>query len=107
MIADAANEFLKSMAPPELGLENEPAAAQEITFTSLKFETQKGTQLGDYDVAHKTSNIQEKWVQAFNVLRSSNATIKDRYYGETYQYSYWLYGEDKIYRQKRKPKTQN
>jgi hypothetical protein len=106
MIVEAANEFLKSMEPPELGLENEPAAVQELTFTTLKFETQKGSKLGDYEVAYKANNIQDKWSHAFNVLKNSNATIKDRYHGTGYAYSYWLYGEDKIYRQKLKPKPQ-
>lgn len=105
MIADATNEFIESLAPPELGLEKAPATVQEITFATLKFEQQKGSKLGDYDVAHKASNLQDKWAHAFNILRNSNATIKDRYYSETYQYSYWLYGQEKIYRQKLKLKT--
>jgi hypothetical protein len=105
MLADAASEFLKSMAPPELGLDKEPTAVQEITFTMLKFDPQKGAQLGDYDVAYKAVNIEEKWIHAFNVLKSSNATIQNRYHGQVYQYSYWIYGENKIYRQKLKPKA--
>jgi hypothetical protein len=105
MLADAADEFLKSMAPPELGLDKEPAAVQEITFHTLKFEPQKGAQLGDYDVAYKANNIEDKWAHAVNVLRSSNATIQNRYHGQGYQFSYWVYGENKIYRQKLKPKV--
>ncbi len=104
MVADAANEFIEAMAPPELGLQKAPAAVQEITFTTLKFEQQKGTKLGDYELAYKASNLPDKWMHAINILRNSNATIKDRYCGEDYQYSYWLYGEDTIYRQKLKPK---
>ena len=105
MIADAANEFLKSMAPSELGLENEPTAVQELTFATLKWDAQTGSKLGDFEVAYKTSNIEDKWQHAFNILRSSNATIKERYNGTGYSYSYWVYGQDKIYRQKLKPKT--
>ncbi len=45
MIADASNELLKSMAPPELGLEKEPAAVDETTFAILKWEAQRGVQL--------------------------------------------------------------
>ena len=108
MIADAANEFLKSMesmAPSELGLENESAAVNEITFTILKWDAQTGSKLGDFDVAYKVSNIEDKWQHAFHILRSSNATIKERYHGGSYSYSYWVYGQDKIYRQKLKPKT--
>ena len=105
MIADAANALLKSMAPSELGLENESAAVNEITFTILKWDAQKGSKLGDFEVAYKASNIEDKWQHAFNILRSSNATIKERYHGGSYSYSYWVYGQDKIYRQKLKPKT--
>ncbi len=105
MLADAASEFLKSMTPPELGLDREPAAVQEITFATLKFDPQKGAHLGDYEVAYKANNIADKWTHAFNVLKSSNATIQNRYHGQGYQYSYWIYGENKIYRQKLTPKT--
>ena len=84
---------------------NQPAAVQELTFTTLKFEVQQSEKMGEYEVAHKTSNISDKWQSAINILRSSNATIKARYHGEGYQYAYWLYGEDKIYRQKLKPKV--
>lgn len=103
MVADAANEFLKATAPPELGLQNEPLAVNETTFTILKWEPQKGHQLGDFDVAHKNGNLEDKWRQAVNILRNSNATIKERYHGASYSYSYWVYGQDKIYRQKLKP----
>ena len=105
MLADAADAFLKSMAPPELGLETQPTAVIETTFVILKWEAQKGSQLGDFDTAYKTNNIQDKWQPAYNILRSSDATIKDRYHGKDYSYSYWIYGQDKIYRQKLKPKT--
>jgi hypothetical protein len=104
MLAEAADEFLKSMAPPELGLETQPEAVVEFTFSTLKWEAQKGSQLGDFDVAYKAKNIQDKWQPAYNILRSSNATIQDRYHGKDYTYSYWIYGQDKIYRQKLKPK---
>ncbi len=105
MIADAANETLKSMTNPELDLEKETVAVNETTFIILKWDTQKSFQLGDFDVAYKKSNLQDKWQTAFNILRNSNATIKERYHGTGYNYSYWIYGEDKIYRQKLKPKT--
>jgi hypothetical protein len=105
MIADAADEFLKAMAPPELGLETQPTGVIEITFSILKWEAQKSSQLGDFDAAYKANNIQDKWQPAYNILRVSNATIKDRYHGKDYVYSYWIYGQDKIYRQKLKPKS--
>ena len=88
---------------PATEAKKEPVAVQEITFTTLKFEPQKGTQLGDYEIAFKRGNIDDKFRYAFNILRNSNATIKSRYRRQGYQYSYWLYGEDRIYRQKIKP----
>ncbi len=76
------------------------AAVLELTFSTLRFEIQKGAKLGDYEIAYKQANLPDKWHGAFNVLRVNNATIKERYHGEGYEHSYWLYGEDKIYRQK-------
>jgi hypothetical protein len=105
LIADAANEYIDSMAPPEAKEKKQVAAVQEVTFTTLKFETQQGAKLGQFEVAHKQNNLSDKWQSAYNILRVNNATIKDRYHGEGYQYSYWLFGEDKIYRQKLKPKS--
>lgn len=103
IIADAANEYIKSVSSPQLEL----TAVQELTFTTLKFEVQQGAKLGDFEVAYKQNNLPDKWQSAYNILRNNNSTIKDRYHGDTYQYSYWLYSEDKIYRQKLKPKTTN
>ena len=93
----------KASVAPEA--KNEPAAVQETTFTILKFEQQTGAKIGEYEVAYKASNIEDKWTHAYTVLRNSNATIKDRYHGEGYEFSYWLYGADKIYRQKLEPKA--
>ena len=104
MLADAANDYIDSMAPPEAKSNKQPAV-QELNFTTLRFEAQQGSKLGDFEVAYKQNNLPDKWSSAYNILRNSNATIKDRYHGEAYQYSYWLYGEEKIYRQKIKPKT--
>jgi len=78
------------------------AAVKEENFTILKFEEQLGAKIGPYGVAYKANNLTEKWSQAFNVLRNANATIKERYHGQGYQFSYWLYATDKIYRQKHK-----
>jgi hypothetical protein len=105
MIADAANEYIDAMAPPEAKEKTPAVTVQEVTLTTLKFEAQQGAKLGEFEIAYKHNNLEDKWRSAYNVLRNSNATIKDRYHGDTYQYSYWLYGEEKIYRQKLKPKT--
>lgn len=81
------------------------AAVKEETFTCLKFEQQKGNRLGEFEVAVKDKNPEAQWLHAFNILKQANATINNRYHGEGYLHSYWLYGEGKIYRQKLKPKT--
>ena len=101
-LADAANQYIQTLAPPEpkLGL----IAANEFKFLPLKFEPQRGAKLGDFEIAHKAANIEAQWQTAYNILKNSNATIKDRYHDDTYQYSYWLFGQDKIFRQKLKPK---
>jgi hypothetical protein len=105
MLADAANEYIDSIAPPEVK-DNKPlVAVQESNFTTLRFETSQGSKLGEFEIAYKQNNLPDKWTTAYNILRNGNATIKARYHGDTYQYSYWLYGEDKIYRQKLKPKA--
>jgi hypothetical protein len=80
-------------------------AVNEINFNTLKFEPQEGTKLGDYELAYKQNNLPDKWQSAYNILRINNSTIKDRYHGEGYLFSYWLFGEGKIYRQKLKEKT--
>jgi hypothetical protein len=80
---------------------------QETTFTILKFEPQQGAKIGEYEVAYKGNNLEDKWTHASNILRNSNATINSRYHGEGYACAYWLYGENKIYRQKLKPKLRS
>ena len=80
----------------------EPIAVSEMTFTILKFEEQQGAKIGSYAVAYRNNNLEDRWTSAHNILRQSNATIKNRYYGPGYEFSYWLYGENKIYRQKLK-----
>jgi methionine aminopeptidase len=43
MLADAANQYIQSMAPPQTEL----TAVQELTFATLKVEAQQGSKLGD------------------------------------------------------------
>jgi hypothetical protein len=96
-IANAADTYLQSLAPYE-------TIEQEQTFLALKFEAQRGAKLGNFEVAHKPTNSQDKWQTAYDILALNNATIDDRYHADNYQYSYWLYGSDRIYRQKQKPR---
>lgn len=100
MIADATNEYLESLAPQDAKEENKVA---EAVF-DLKFEPQHGTKLGNFEAAYKENNEEAKWKAAFEVLSKAKATIKDRYYGKDYAFTYWLYNEvaTKIYRQRLK-----
>ncbi len=92
----------KGFTNAEKEAKKEPAAVKEETFAILKFEPQIGAKIGEYEVAYKQNNLADKWQSAYNILRNANATIKDRYHVDGYAYSYWLYGEDRIYRQKLK-----
>lgn len=97
---EAAVVDLKRRIAEIIGAKNE-VAVQETTFTTLKFEPQEGARIGSYEVAYKRNNIPEKFTHAYNILRKNNAIISNRYYGNGYIYSYWLFGEDRIFRQKR------
>jgi hypothetical protein len=76
------------------------ATMKEETFNGLSYEKQQGSRLGEYETAGRNSSQTDKWTSAFNVLKQNGATINNRYHGEGYAYSYWLYGEDRIYRQR-------
>jgi hypothetical protein len=99
LVLDACTEELEKMAPSSVKQE---ATVKEETFAILDFEKQAGERLGEFEVASKKTNIPEKFQQAYNILRQSNATIAHRYHGKDYNYSYWVYGEDRIFKQKLK-----
>lgn len=91
---------------PTQKTEKEPAVTvKEETIACLSFEPQKGERLGEYETASQKNNLPDKFNTAFNVLSKSNATISNRYHGQGYVFSYWLYAE-RIFRQKPKPKTE-
>ena len=99
----ALNDYINSLGPAEVhNEEKQQITVNEVTFTILKFEAQQGAKIGSYEVARKADNLPEKWQSAYNLLSKSNATIQNRYKGQAYSFSYWLYGSDKIYRQKLK-----
>lgn len=101
MASEALNEYIDTLAPKEVK-DDKPVVAEETYYSILKFEPQQGTKLGSYEVAYKPNNLPDKWQSAYDILSKSNATIQSRYLGKGYAYSYWLFGEGKIYRQKRK-----
>ncbi len=109
--ANEINELLNRIGEAKGYNENQdsttskaPAAASELNFTPLKFEIQIGTKLGEFEAAYKADNPEDKWTQAYNILKISKATINERYHKEGYQHSYWLFEGNKIYRQPLKPK---
>jgi hypothetical protein len=95
MAADALDEFLETVAPPEV---KQAAAVKEETFTILSFEKQTGDKLGEFELATRKANDASKFQSAFNILEKSNATIARRYHGQDYEFSYWLFG-GRIYSQ--------
>jgi hypothetical protein len=103
-LVDAANQYIEFLTPPEFKENNNKTEIKEIPFTELNFEPEEGPKIGVFEAAYKANNPQDKWTYAYGILMKSKATIKDRYHNEGYQYSYWLYEGNKIYRQKLKPK---
>jgi hypothetical protein len=101
-LVDIAKQRIELLTPPEVKEENE----KETVFTDLKFEREDGPKIGPFEAAYKANNQEDKWTQAYDILKNKKATIKDRYHNEGYQHSYWLYEGNKIYRQKLKPNPQ-
>jgi len=100
MLADATNDYIDTLAPKEIKREQ---AVPEDVFNCLKFEAQTGQKLGVFETASQDKNDESKFQTAFNTLDVAKATIKDRYHGQNYQHTYWLYNQ-KIYRQRRTQK---
>jgi hypothetical protein len=91
----AARQRIKETKLPK----KETPAVAEQTFLCLKFEPQTGQKIGPYDVAYEPQNLPQNWTHAMNVLKANNTVIEKRYHGPGYKFSYWLFGEHKIYRQ--------
>jgi len=101
---EAAAVNVKHRIAELAGVKEAAAVKEEETFHILKFEKQVGSRIGGYEVAYKANSVSDRWTYAYNILRQNNATIANRYHGEGYVFAYWLYGVDKIYRQKFNPK---
>jgi hypothetical protein len=74
-------------------------SVSEEIFSTLKYKSRTGY-IGPYQVALKSNNGPEKWSAAFAILKNAGATLRSQYQGTGYQFSYWIYGCDKIYRTK-------
>jgi len=83
-------------------VEVKPKLSEE-TFNILKWENEKGSRLGDYEVAYKKHNILENWQHCFNILKQNSAVIGNPFHLEGYHFRYWIYPEkysDRIFRKK-------
>jgi hypothetical protein len=83
--------------------EKPKAVLPEETFNILKWENEKGSRLGDYQVAYKQQNIPDKWQHAYNILKANNSLIANPLKEEGYVYRYWIFPEkypDRIFRKK-------
>ncbi|MGB9694252.1 MAG: hypothetical protein ACPLYF_05350 [Fervidobacterium sp.] len=79
------------------------ATLPEDTFNVLKWVDEKGSRLGDYQVAYKSQNLPDNWNHAFNILKANDSLIANRFHGEGYVYAYWIYPDkypDRIFRKK-------
>jgi len=78
-----------------------PATIPESTFSSLRYEDQKGEKLGDFQVAYRAQNSPDAWQHCFNILKANNASIKDSFHLEGYGFRYWIFPDkyvDRIFR---------
>jgi hypothetical protein len=103
-LVDIAKQRIELLTPPEVKEETKTTNDNEAVFTELTFEREEGPKLGAFEAAYKADNPEDKWTQAYNILKTSKATINERYHKEGYQHSYWLFEGNKIYRQPHKAK---
>ncbi|MCS7123933.1 MAG: hypothetical protein NZ932_00735 [Candidatus Bathyarchaeota archaeon] len=93
---------LKRQIEKLLGFEVKAKISEE-TFLILKWQSEKGSRLGDYEVAYKNQNVFENWQHCFNILKQNNAVIGNPFHEEGYRFRYWIYPEkygDRIFRKK-------
>lgn len=79
------------------------AKIREERFEVLKWQDEKGSRLGDYQVAYQDHNLPENWSHAFNILKANNSLIADPFKEEGYEFRYWIYPEkygDRIFRKR-------
>lgn len=81
----------------------EKATLSEDRFNVLKWEKEKGSRLGDFQVAYKKLNLPDKWHHAYNILKANNSLISNPLKEPGYVCRYWIYPEkytDRIFRKK-------
>ncbi|MEM3000500.1 MAG: hypothetical protein QXX34_08265 [Candidatus Bathyarchaeia archaeon] len=94
---------MKKQIAKLVGVAEEKPKLSEETFSILNWQSEKGSRLGDYEVAYKNQNVLENWQHCFNILKQNNAVIGNPFHLEGYQYRYWIFPEkygDRIFRKK-------
>jgi len=83
-----------------IGKEIKPVQVNEAPFLTLKWEKREGAKLREFEITTKALNSgSEDFEKCFNILKRNNASINQRFHDKGWQYGYWLYGENAIYRQ--------
>ncbi len=79
------------------------AQLSEKPFTILKWQDEKGSRLGGFQVAYKTHNLPDNWHHAYGILKANVSLISEPFHEEGYEYRYWIYPEkyeDRIFRKR-------
>jgi hypothetical protein len=79
------------------------ARIPEERFNFLKWQEEKGSRLGDFQVAYAKLNVPESYSHAFNVLKANNSFIANPFHEEGYEFGYWIYPQkysDRIFRKR-------
>jgi len=99
-LRDACNSEIERLKPSEAKDQPQTKAVSESNF-DLTYAKHTGVKLGEFEIADEKDSPSDLYKHAFNILKQANATISNRYHGEDYQFSYWLY-DGKIFRKLKK-----
>lgn len=111
-LAEALTDFCNGLEASVVSLRRQIQAITKVEVKTrvseerlkvLKWQDEKGSRLGDFQVAYKKHNLPESWSHAFNILKANNSLIASPLKGEGYAYQYWIYPEkyqDRIFRKK-------
>jgi len=89
---------IKAVVKPEV-----KATIPEARFGVLKWQDEKGSRIGDYQVAYQSHNLPENWNHAYNILKANSSLIASPLKEEGYEFRYWIYPQkysDRIFRKK-------
>jgi hypothetical protein len=107
-VAEAIIDFANAMEAAAVNLRRligetqEVEVKEEVFLKLLAWESSKGEKLGDYETtSRKANNNSDAFNHAYNVLKANNAAINNRFHGDGFKFSYWLYigKQDVMYRQ--------